>query len=64
LLKVRNPRVVTDNRDTYATPSGNGEELILECKGRGVWSDGSYSPVAVRYSIDSDGEVWYQYEPE
>jgi hypothetical protein len=61
LLKVRNPQVVTDNRDTYDVPAGNSESLILKCQGMGVWSDGSNSEVMVKATVDSDGDEWVRY---
>jgi hypothetical protein len=54
--------VITDNRETYSLPSGDDEALVLKCKGTGVWSDGSKSPVVLRSTVDSDGDNWVSYE--
>ena len=62
LLKVRNPRVVKDNRKTWMAPTGDGEALILSCKGTGVWSDIDPSPVLLKLTVDSDGDQWIQWE--
>jgi hypothetical protein len=63
LLKVRNPQVVKDNRDNYQLPSGDGEALILSCRGTGVWSSGGDSPVLLRDTVDADGDEWVEYRP-
>lgn len=63
LLKVRAPEIVKDRRDSFATPSGAGESLVLSCEGRGVWSDGGKYRVRYRVSVDSDGEAWVFYKP-
>lgn len=58
LLKVREARTVEDNRDTYQTPTGSDEALVLACRGEGAWSDGSKIDVRIELSVDSDGESW------
>lgn len=63
LLKVRQPRVVKDRRETYKLPTGSAEALILSCTGTGVWSDGTKSPVVLEYTVDSDGDTWVAYKP-
>lgn len=63
LLKVRNPRVVKDHRQNYRLPSGDGEALILSCRGTGVWSAGGGSPVLLKQTVDADGDQWVGYEP-
>ena len=61
LLKVRDPRVTTDNRATVTPASGNGESLILSCRGLRVWSSGDNTPALVRVNVDSDGDNWIYY---
>jgi hypothetical protein len=61
LLKVRNPTIVTDNRESYSVPTGNEEALILKCEGMGVWSTGDNAMVTLRETVDSDGDAWIKY---
>lgn len=62
LLKVRSPKVVTDNRKTVTKPTGDKAALVLSCKGTGVWSDaGEDTPVLLKLTLDSDGETFYEY---
>lgn len=63
LIKVRKPKVKKDNSATYKLPTGDKEALILSCTGTGVFSSGDTIPVLLKYTIDSDGEVFYGYEP-
>jgi len=63
LLKVRKLKLETDNYATYKLPTGDKEALILSCTGTGVWSNGDTSPVLLKYTVDSDGQVFYSYEP-
>jgi hypothetical protein len=64
LLKVREPRMVRDNRSTYVIPTGARESLVLACKGTGVWSDGdSTTNVRMQLTIDADGDSWVFYRP-
>lgn len=62
LLKVRNPRVVEDNRETYELPNGTGESLVLLCRGTGVWDDGDVTPIRLKLSVDAGGDSWVSYE--
>jgi hypothetical protein len=65
LLKVREPAVVSDNRDTYKKPTGTGEALVLSCSGTGVWSDGGdNSKVVLKLTVDADGESYVAYEEQ
>jgi hypothetical protein len=63
LLKVRQPDVVEDNRETYEVPSGGDDVLVLSCKGVGVWSDATKSDVQLELTVDSDGDEFVSYEP-
>ncbi|TGN64227.1 hypothetical protein EXE59_09875 [Nocardioides eburneiflavus] len=63
LLKVREPRVVEDNRATYEAPTGTNEEVVLACRGQGSWEDGSDVDVRVELTVDSDGDAWVFYKP-
>jgi hypothetical protein len=63
LLKVRAPRIIKDNRETYKLPKGDKETLLLSCRGTGVWSDMSKSPVLLRWTVDADGDDFVAYEP-
>lgn len=58
LLKVREPRIVEDNRDSYGIPTGSDEELILACRGGGVWDNSSTDDVRIELTVDADGESW------
>lgn len=62
LVKVRAPSAVLDNRDTYERPTGTGDALILMCRGVGVWSTVSNSPVVVKVTEDSDGDQFIFYD--
>ena len=61
LLKVRKPVVKRDNRDTYTEPTGTKDALLMSCTGTGVWSNGTTTPVLIRYTVDADGDEFVQY---
>jgi hypothetical protein len=64
LLKVRSVHMVKDNRDSFETPTGTGEEIVIKCQGTGVWSDGDRTTeVIIRVSADADEDTWIYYEP-
>jgi hypothetical protein len=64
LLKVRNPKIVKDNRKTYEKPAGDDDALVLSCKGTGVWSDGEANgPVLLKLTVDADGDDFIAWEP-
>ena len=65
LLKVRAPKIVTDNRKTFKKPKGDKEVLVLSCMGSGVWSDGgATAPVLLKLVVDADGDPFVGYEPQ
>jgi hypothetical protein len=64
LVKVRNPTVVDDNRDTYKMPAGSDQALVLACEGMGVGSNGSKSMVALSLTIGSDGQSYVDFQPK
>jgi hypothetical protein len=64
LLKVREPRIVKDNRETYTLPTGDAEAVILVCDGTGVWNDGDKTGVRLKWTVDADGDEWVFYEPQ
>jgi hypothetical protein len=49
-------KVKKDNRETFKTPKGDKEAVILQCRGAGVWSDGRNTDVRLKLTVDSDGE--------
>ena len=63
LLKVRALKTLKDNRDSWDLPKGDGETLLLSCRGTGVWSDMSKSPVRLRWTVDADGDDFVEYQP-
>lgn len=63
LLKVRNPRITQDNRDTYTLPVGTGESDVLTCEGVGVYSDGVNRELRMTLSVDSDGAEFVFFKP-
>jgi len=62
LLKVRNPHVLKDNRSTVETSTGDGENLVLSCEGAGVWSDGTTVPTLLKYTVDSAGNTFVEWQ--
>ncbi|HEX8630278.1 MAG TPA: hypothetical protein VF755_19135, partial [Catenuloplanes sp.] len=61
LIKVRATRAVTDNRSTYRPPSGTGEALVLSCRGTGIWSAGTASPVLLTLTVDAASDPFVSY---
>ncbi|ROR90552.1 hypothetical protein [Nocardioides aurantiacus] len=62
LLKVRQLKMVRDLRTTYDVPTGDDEAPVLVCRGSGVWSDTTKSPVRLRLLVDSDEEFFVEYQ--
>lgn len=62
LMKVRDPQIVTDNRETFEMPQGVNDALVLECQGMGVWNSGVNYPVLLSLTVDADGDGFVYYE--
>ena len=62
LLKVRHPKIKIDNRETFETPKGDEDAVILQCRGAGVWSDGGDADVRLKLTVDSDGDQFIGFE--
>ena len=63
LVKVRSPKIVKDHRDDVTVPKGDGDALVLSCRGTGVWSDGGpTSQVKLELTVDADKELFVRYQ--
>ena len=47
--------LITDGRPTLHIPSGLGEAFVMKCSGRGMWADGSTTPLVIDLYTNADG---------
>ena len=62
LVDITEVELVEDMRDTARVPSGAAEEIVLNCRGVAQWSDGLVQPIRLWATIDSEIEVWINWQ--
>ncbi|WP_081785245.1 DUF2510 domain-containing protein [Cellulomonas sp. KRMCY2] len=62
LVDITEIELVEDLRESAQVPFGAAEELVLDCRGVAQWSDGLVQPIRIWAAIDSEVEVWINWQ--
>jgi len=63
LVDVAESELLLDHRDELVEPQEGGYEVILTCRGQGVWEDGTSGPVFVDLLLEHPDVVLVSYRP-